>query len=177
MRKSFTLIELIIVIGIIAVLSALGATSYSGFQKNARDTRRKADLETITSALNAYYAVNNRYPAAGTCAAGVAITTCSVNSTSSSSWISALVTSGYLEALPQDPINNAAAPWDATNNNYSYAYGGVDTNGQNYDLTARLENTDDPDRCGIKNYKYTPTKTAWCGSYSNQIYEHSPNTF
>lgn len=176
MRKSFTLIELIVVIGIIAVLSALGVSSYNGFQKSARDTRRKNDLRTINNALNAFYAVNNRYPAAVGCAAGVVITTCSVNSTTGTSWISALVTGGFLEAVPQDPVNNAAVPWHATNNNYSYAYGGVNATGQEYDLTARLENPEDRDRCAVKSYKYSPARTDWCGSFSGQIYESSPNS-
>lgn len=181
MRKSFTLIELIVVIGIIALLSALGVSSYNGFQQAARDSRRKADLETITNALNAFYAVNGRFPAAGSCAAGTVITTCSVNSTTSNAWIPALVPT-YIESLPQDPTNNAGAPWHATNNNYSYAYGGVTANGQEYELTARLENTADPDRCGAQTYNYTSafgtpnTYTSWCGSFSAQIYEFSPNS-
>src|SRR3989344_5445664 len=154
MRKSFTLIELIVVIGIIAVLSALGASSYSGFQKNARDTRRKQDLKTITSALNQYYAANN--------------------------WIPALVPT-YIEALPIDPINNGAPSWTETAVYYSYSYGNVSPDGQQYDLTTRLENTQDPDRCAIKAYRwwYTTTPNYWCtngATYSPQIYEYSPNS-
>lgn len=183
MRKSFTLIELIVVIGIIALLSGLGVSTYNGFQQAARDSRRKADLETITNALNAFYAVNGRFPAAGGCAADSIITACSVSSFNTpitTAWIPGLVPT-YIEALPVDPNNNATTPWHATNNNYSYAYGGVTADGQRYDLTARLENANDPDRCAARQYRYrdapaTPASTAaWCGTFSGQIYEFSPN--
>ena len=189
MRKSFTLIELIVVIGIIALLSGIGVSSYNGFQMAARDSRRKADLETITNALNAYYAVHGRFPQAGACNYGQ---NCYVYSDSGSSWIPALVTEKFIEELPVDPINKRACstcsatndigPWSDTYSNYIYAYGNV--HGQEYELTARLENTSDPDRCEVNNYKYSPssptTKNSWCkaygGVFSNQIYEFSPNS-
>ncbi len=174
MRKSFTLIELIVVIGIIALLSALGVSSYSGFQQTARDSRRKADLEIITNALNSYYAANGRFPPS----AGWVYSTSGANN-----WIPGLVPT-YIESLPIDPINvvenasGGAGPWNATYANYVYAYGVVSTDGQQYDLNARLENTSDPDRCGAKNYYFHwNPKQLWCGSYTTQIYEVSPNSF
>jgi prepilin-type N-terminal cleavage/methylation domain-containing protein len=72
MRKSFTLIELMVVIGIVALLSTIGLTTYSSTQQNARNTRRKTDLKTIESALNSYYSINGRYP--NTC--NTAVSTC-----------------------------------------------------------------------------------------------------
>ncbi len=54
-EPGFTLIELLIVIAIIAVLSTIGSVIYSGFQKNARDAKRKIDIESIASALEANY--------------------------------------------------------------------------------------------------------------------------
>lgn len=173
MRKSFTLIELIVVIGIIALLSGLGVSSYNGFQQAARDSRRKADLETITNALNAYYSVNGRYPPAGTCTPGGP--TCYVHSyPADNDWIPALVPA-YIEKLPVDPVNNAAQPWASTN--YSYTYGNVSGNGQEYDLVTRLENENDPDRCEVKLYRFGYNgANQWCGNYSGQLYDISPNS-
>lgn len=67
MKKGFTLLEILVVIGIIAILVALGATSYSTAQKKARDARRKSDLKSIQNALEQYYSICNfQYPFSGT---------------------------------------------------------------------------------------------------------------
>ena len=47
----FTLVELLVVITIIAVLSVIGMTAYGVVQKNARDTKRKLDIDAIANAL------------------------------------------------------------------------------------------------------------------------------
>lgn len=52
--KGFTLVELLVVVAIIAVLSVIGITIFSGVQKNARDARRKADISSISNALEAH---------------------------------------------------------------------------------------------------------------------------
>lgn len=57
-KKGFTLIELLVVISIIAVLSAIGLSTFLNSQKRARDARREADLESIRSALELYRADN-----------------------------------------------------------------------------------------------------------------------
>ena len=175
MNKSFSLIEIMIVISIIALLTTLGLNTYSGFQTKARDTRRKADLNTINQALNAYYAVNGKYPD----------TTGPFwyYSTSGSTWIPQLVTGKFIDAVPQDPINNAAGPWELGSNNYSYAYHSTNIipNNQSYDLVARLEDNTDPDRCGVKQYKWYDGRF-WCSgapgsNYSPQLYDASPLRF
>ncbi len=50
-QAGFTLIELMIVIVIIAILAAIAATVYTNVQKNARDSKRRADLDAIVKAL------------------------------------------------------------------------------------------------------------------------------
>lgn len=52
-RKGFTLIELLVVIAIIAILSTIGLTLFNGAQQNARDARRKSDIDAIAAALEA----------------------------------------------------------------------------------------------------------------------------
>jgi len=63
-KLGFTLLELLVVIGIIGVLVSLGVSSYSTAQKKARDSRRKSDLKTIQACMEQYYAYtdNFKYP-------------------------------------------------------------------------------------------------------------------
>lgn len=62
----FTLLELLVVIGIISVLVSLGTFSYSTAQKKARDTKRKSDLQAIKNGLEQYYSICGfNYPTPG----------------------------------------------------------------------------------------------------------------
>ena len=53
--QGFTLVELLVVISIIAILSVIGITIFTGVQKNARDVKRKGDIEAISKALEVAY--------------------------------------------------------------------------------------------------------------------------
>lgn len=61
MKKGFTLLEILVVIGIIAVLVGIGSTSYSTAQKKARDAKRRGDLKAIQNCVEQYYAYNNNF--------------------------------------------------------------------------------------------------------------------
>lgn len=65
-KNAFTLVELIIVITVIGVLTGGAALSLTSHAKQARDTRRKTDLQQIKSALEFYRAdqPNGFYPTA-----------------------------------------------------------------------------------------------------------------
>jgi len=58
----FTLMELLIAIGIVGVLVGISSFAIRGAQSSARDGRRKADLETIAVALELYRADCGSYP-------------------------------------------------------------------------------------------------------------------
>lgn len=63
MKKSFTLLEMLVVIGIIAILVTLGFASYSTVQKKSRDAKRQGDLKAFQSAIEQCYSLNNfTYP-------------------------------------------------------------------------------------------------------------------
>lgn len=49
--KGFTLVELLVVIAIIAILATVGFAIFNGIQKNARDARRKADIDAMAKAM------------------------------------------------------------------------------------------------------------------------------
>lgn len=61
--RGFTIVEIIVVITVIGILATIGIVSYSGMQVRARDTERKADAESMQSALETFYEQNGRYPA------------------------------------------------------------------------------------------------------------------
>lgn len=58
-KNGFTLLELLVVIGIIGILLALVTVSFTSAQKQSRDSRRKQDLAAIQNALEQYYSQNS----------------------------------------------------------------------------------------------------------------------
>lgn len=63
-QAGFTLIELLIVAVIVGILATLVAMSYSGVQAKNRNSDRQANIKTLQSHLEAYYAgqEDSRYP-------------------------------------------------------------------------------------------------------------------
>jgi prepilin-type N-terminal cleavage/methylation domain-containing protein len=82
MKKSFTLIELIIVIAILGILAALISGNFITSLKKGRDAKRKSDFEQIKNALEMFYEDKKHYPSSlqfggtreNTCAFGEKVT-------------------------------------------------------------------------------------------------------
>jgi prepilin-type N-terminal cleavage/methylation domain-containing protein len=109
--KGFTLVELMVVIAILALLATVGITIYSGAQKQGRDSKRKADIDSISSALESRINQTTN----GTCT-GAAGTYCAPVAT----WFSG-------GTIPLDPSSSAS-------------YTGLPTNGAaTYNVCATLE--------------------------------------
>lgn len=62
-RRAFTLIELLIVVAIIAILAAIATPNFLEAQTRSKLARVKADMRTLTTALESYGMDNNAYPA------------------------------------------------------------------------------------------------------------------
>lgn len=65
-QNAFTLIEVIVALGIFATIISMGVVSYRGYASSARDARRKVDVEEMRSALELYRSdqANASYPLA-----------------------------------------------------------------------------------------------------------------
>lgn len=64
MKKSFTLIELLIVMIVLGFLVSLISANFFTSLKKGRDARRKSDLDQIKTALELYYEDFRAYPTA-----------------------------------------------------------------------------------------------------------------
>jgi general secretion pathway protein G len=88
-QRGFTLIELTIVIAILVVLASIGMAQYRGSLTHAREAVLKEDLFGMRDAIDQYYADKNSYPDS----------------------IDTLVSSGYIRAVPKDPITKSDSTW------------------------------------------------------------------
>ncbi len=103
--RGFTLIELLVVIAIIGILSTLAIVALSSARQKARDSKRVADMNQITRALELYYNDSNSYPTLITPGQPLAF-----GSTT------------YLAQVPSNPVPQNDG--DCSNNNYTYASSG-----------------------------------------------------
>jgi general secretion pathway protein G len=124
-RNGFTLVELLVVVGIISILSGLVIVALNPAQyfRQGRDGRRLSDLGAISAAVEQYFAQNNAYPVPS----GGAIPTDAGGQ---------LVDGGgvvYLKSVPTEPDDGA---------DYSYAVSGL-----NFEICAGMESTPLPSDC------------------------------
>lgn len=85
----FTIIELLVVMTIIVVLATIGLTQYRRSVIFARESVLHEDLFRLRDAIDQYYADKNQYP----------------------SGLDALVSEGYMRAVPKDPFTNSTSSW------------------------------------------------------------------
>lgn len=119
-KKGFTLVELLIVISIVAILSAVVMSNFTLARQKGRDARRKVDIQSIQSALELYRSDIGSYPAAAALSACGGALTGTVGTS----------TVTYMRKIPCRPDTGV----------YTYT-----PSGTTYTITTSLENTNDPD--------------------------------
>ena len=93
----FTLVELLVVISIIAVLTAVLTTNFMGMRERARDAQKIQDLNSLKDGLRMYYNDKQSYPSDG----GNACSGC-LNTDEIKVYIPSIASIGYT----YDQINN-----------------------------------------------------------------------
>lgn len=131
MKKAFTLIEILISISIIAVLTAIGIVSYVSINRNARDAKRRGDIEQIRSALEFYRSDKGYYPSTG-----------DGSFVDASGLLTVTDMTSYIAVIPSDPKGDVSPyQYQATNGSGSpVTYYG-------YCLSANLEGTVTTNSC------------------------------
>ncbi len=123
-KKGFTLLEVLVVIGIIGILIGLMSSSYSTAQRKARDAKRSSDLKTIQNCLEQAYSYNSVY----------SYVTASTNLPASGSNLTSTVSiscGGTNLATSTDPINSGTYVYKVV----THPSAAADT----YYITAQLE--------------------------------------
>jgi len=117
-KKAFTLTEILIVMGVLAIISVIATSFFRGQILKGRDAKRKSDVKQISTVLEEYYADNECYPANGavSCTPGDFL-------------------QPYLNKIACDPESNISYPYTAE----------VSTCPSWFRLFALLENKSDPD--------------------------------
>lgn len=170
MKKGFTLLELLIVIGILAILATVVALVLNPAEllRQARDSQRLSDLRTINSAIGLWVASasSTTMTATSTCTSGSTTygsSTCYNNSTTGitgSGWVninfSNIPGGSPLSRLPLDPSNNATNYYQFVN----------DATNITFELNANMES--DKYKSGGPSDVETNTKD---GGTSNTVYE------
>lgn len=111
----FTLIELMVVVAIIAILSIIGIVSFTNIQSQARDGRRRADIDAIATAMEA-----NRNPTGSTYP----------------TYDASIFANNK---KPYDPLDTSASYAAITYNDNSYIYTVSGSGTSSYIACARLE--------------------------------------
>ncbi len=88
-QRGFTLIEMLVVIGIMLILVAVAVPAYSRSVARAREAVLRQDLFTLRSVINQYTEDQEKAPQA----------------------LTDLIAAGYLKELPRDPMTNSDSSW------------------------------------------------------------------
>ena len=89
LEAGFTMVELMIVMAIMLVLTTLAVASYTTAVKHAREAVLREDLQVMRTAISSYTMDKEKAPQS----------------------LDDLVQSGYLRAIPVDPMTHSSDTW------------------------------------------------------------------
>lgn len=137
-RKGFTLIELIVVIGVLAILFTITLVALNPARQfaQARDTQRRSDVTAILNAVGQFYINNGQFPL------GVDGTNREIAAGAGNADLCYQLVTLYLAAMPVDPqVGDPVSPCNAT---YNTGYS-IQANGDRVTVSATSElNPADP---------------------------------
>ena len=87
-EDGWTLVEMLIVIGLVIILAGLATVGYGTAVTRSKEAVLKEDLFRMRDAIDQYFADRNEYPAT----------------------LDSLVTDGYLRRIPEDPLSLVLVP-------------------------------------------------------------------
>lgn len=101
--SGFTIVEVLVVVTVIAILAGIGTFAYLSTQMRARDTKRLANVESITQAIELYARDKSSFPAKQ------GATTWEESSVQQANFLKPLYDASYLRGNPLvDPRNNTS---------------------------------------------------------------------
>lgn len=166
-QKSFTLVEMIVVILILGILMTALTYKVTSTIGKARDVARIKDITTLTQGLNLYYTDNQSYPphnpnpTAGLAGSWFGVVNCGWSgcwweTSLDTGWMSSIVWR-YLTSAPKDPRNyyNSQFPWDTLSPRDVYMY--VYANYSSWYVRGDLESCDVPNYALIGSTSFEQT--------------------
>lgn len=110
--RGFTIVELLVVVAIIGLLSAVILASVNASRQKARDARRREDLKQLQAAIELYYSDNGHYPGPTTQGSNTSEPLDAIGGfqyPGPDAWIPGLAPQ-YIAKLPRDPAGTVNAP-------------------------------------------------------------------
>lgn len=147
-NKAFTLVELLLVVGLIGIISAGLLATLDPFTqiRKGRDAQRKSELATLARALETFHNDKNSYACFDNCGTwGIA------------SNLGAKLAPTYTRSIPDDPASGKRCP--------GYLYS-ASSDGRQYTIFTKLEHTKDPD---AERSKVTPSAPPTGESSNNYV--------
>ena len=131
--KGFSLVEVLVAVGVIAIVATLVVFQISTARASARDAIRVEDVQSIRTALDAYHTIYGKYPPGTTTGGVCGSTNCTMSTSLDTDFLQELTDEDLLNVIPTDPLNRMK---DDVNYYYGYA---VSSNGQEMVVGASME--------------------------------------